>query len=263
MSTRAAVLLPSLLLALPAAAEGPDAVEVMRANYQVSRTQDSISRATYTLVSSGGQKRERKTLSYSKLLPNGQDNMRLTRFLSPADVKGTGILLVEHSGADDDMWIWLPALRKVRRLVSSNKRDSFLGTDLSYGDVIGHRVEDWTHRIVGEEAVDGAPCHVVESLPRSEAVQSHSGYSKRKSWIRKDNAVAVRGEFWDEAGRPVKRTRGSEIRQTDAAANKWQAMSIVAENAQNGHSTHIHVDELQVNQRISDETFTTRALERE
>ena len=73
-------------------------------------------------------------------------------------------LLVEQSVKDDDIWLYLPSMKKVRRLVSSNKRDSFVGTDFSYGDVIGHKVQDWEHSIVGEEAVDGFECFIIESV---------------------------------------------------------------------------------------------------
>lgn len=254
-----------LLAILPTLAqaqqESMDAV--MKANFVVSRVKDSITNSTFILTNATGQSRERKTLGYSKLLPNGNDNMRLTRFLAPADVKGTGILLIEHAERDDDIWIWLPALKKVRRLLSSNKKDSFLGTDFSYGDIIGHRVEDWTHRLLKEETVDGAPCYVVESVPKASKVKTDSGYSKRTDWIRKDNYIAVRGEFWDESGQPLKQLKASDIKLIDAAANKWQAMLVEARNYQTGHSTRIRIDNIRVNQNLRDEQFTTRVLERE
>src|SRR5882762_7011693 len=79
--------------------------------------------------------------------------MRMTRFLEPADVKGTVSLLIEHAEKDDDIWIYLPSVKKVRRLVSSNKKDSFVGTDFSYGDVIGHKVKEWDHNFVTLKAV--------------------------------------------------------------------------------------------------------------
>src|SRR5947207_13133838 len=113
--------------------------------------------------------------------------MRMTRFVSPPDVKGTTTLLVEHAERDDDIWVYLPALKKVRRLVAANKRDSFVGTDFSYGDVIGHKVEKWEHYLLGEEAVDNEPCYVIESVPRNESAQSNSGHATRHPWIRKGN----------------------------------------------------------------------------
>ncbi|PYM03363.1 MAG: RND transporter, partial [Candidatus Rokuibacteriota bacterium] len=126
-------------------AADPTAKEIMEKNFVVSKFVDSTSDATFTLINKTGQERVRKTFGTSKLQPNGIDNRRMVRFLSPPDVKGTVTLLVEHSDTDDDIWIYLPALKKVRRLVASNKKDSFVGTDFSYGDVIGHKVEEWGH----------------------------------------------------------------------------------------------------------------------
>lgn len=87
--------------------------------------------------------------------------------------------MIEQSDADDDMWIYLPALKKTRRLVSDNKRDSFVGSDLTFGDLIGHKPADWTSTLLREETLDGKAVYVIESLPKDEAVKSQTGYSKR------------------------------------------------------------------------------------
>ena len=259
----------ALLLALlvggapaPAAAQ-PSAVEIMERNFNVTKVLDSVSEATFTLVSKTGQERVRKTTSVTKLQGNGVDNMQLIRFLSPPDVRGTAILLIEHSGQDDDIWVYLPALKKVRRLVASNKRDSFAGTDFSYGDVIGHKVGEWEHRRVGEEAVDGQPCYVVESVPRAEAVKTSAGYARRRSWIRTDNFVMARGEYWDQAGQPLKTIRAASVQLVDPGRQKWQAMRLEALNSQTGHRTVIQYDNFKTNQQVRDDLFTTRHLERE
>ena len=111
----------------------------------------------------------RKFSSRTKLKENGVDTMRMTRFSSPADVKNTVSLLIENAEGDDDIWIYLPALKKVRRLVAANKRDAFVGTDFSYGDMIGHKVDDWQHTIAGEETIDGRATWIVESTPARSA----------------------------------------------------------------------------------------------
>jgi predicted RND superfamily exporter protein/outer membrane lipoprotein-sorting protein len=237
--------------------------EVMEKNFVVSKFIDSTSEATFTLINKTGQERVRKTFGTSKLQPNGIDNRRMVRFLSPPDVKGTVTLLVEHSDKDDDIWIYLPALKKVRRLVASNKKDSFVGTDFSYGDVIGHKVEEWDHRLVREEPVDGQPCYVIESIPKNDTVKSNSGLSKRVSWIRKDNLVTVKGEFWDPAGEPLKTARFTDVRLLDPARGRWQAMQLEAANLQTGHRTIIRFENYKVNQQVKDEFFTTRYMERE
>lgn len=237
--------------------------EIMRRNVAVGKVTDSRAEVTITLSGAGGSRRERSTFSLTKLLPNGSDQKRLVRFLAPADVKGTATLLVEHADADDDIWIYLPALHKVRRLVASNTKDSFVGTDFSYGDVIGHKVEDWTHQLVGTETVDGAPAYVIESLPRSDEVRRNSGYSKRRGWVRQDNFVLVRSTYWDTGGALLKEMRASDVREVDPAHHKWQAFSVTMENRQTGHATEFRWTKLEVGVGLDDEQFTERYLEKE
>ena len=259
--TVSALVVCLLAVAFPAGAEDP--TEIMRRNFLVGKVKDSRSDLTMTLISSNGTRRVRSTSSLSKLLPNGVDQKRLIRFLAPADVKGTATLLIEHSDGDDDIWIYLPALRKVRRLVASNKKDSFVGTDFSYGDIIGHKVEDWTYTYVGSESLDGVATHVIECLPRTDTVRDTSGYGKRKVWLRQDNAVAVKGEYWDLAGALVKEFVARDVREIDAAAHKWQAFFLGMKNTQTGHSTEIQFGKLEVGVGASDEQFTERYLEKE
>jgi uncharacterized protein len=244
-------------------AADPTPEQIMEKNFMVSKVADSISDGTFRLINAGGQERVRETVGRSKLLPNGVDNMRMTRFMSPPDVKGTVSLLIEHSEKDDDIWIYLPALKKVRRLVSSNKKDSFVGTDFSYGDVIGFKVADWKHKIVKEETVDGQPCWVIESTPVSPTVQSDSGYSKRVGWVRKDNFVAIKGESYDESGQLLKQVTLSDVQLVDSAKQRWQAMKLEAKNVQTGHRTVIDFKNFKSNQGVSSEFFTTRYMERD
>lgn len=241
----------------------PRASDIMEKNFIASKVMDSTSDATFTMINKSGQERVRQTIGVTKLQANGIDNMRMTRFLSPPDVKGTVSLLIEHGDRDDDIWIYLPALKKVRRLVASNKKDSFVGTDFSYGDVIGHKVDEWEHKLAGEEIVEGKLCFVIESAPKSEAVKSGSGYSRRKGWISKDNFMTVRSEFWDESGQMLKASTFGDIRQVDPARNKWQAMRLEAANAQTGHRTIIRFENFKVNQQVKDDYFTARYMEKE
>jgi hypothetical protein len=137
-------LLGCAALTQPALAD-PPAEQIMRNSLLSTKMLDSTTRSTFRLINAAGQQRIRETDGQTKLIAGTTDNRRLVNFLSPADVRGTKTLLIEHSAADDDIWIYLPAMKKVRRLVASNKKDSFAGTDFSYGDVIGHKVEDWNH----------------------------------------------------------------------------------------------------------------------
>ncbi|MEJ8838044.1 outer membrane lipoprotein-sorting protein [Ramlibacter sp. AN1133] len=238
-----------------------DVQQVMERNAAVFKVADSVSDATFTLVNKSGQERVRKTASATKLQANGVDNMRLTRFTAPADVKDTVTLMIENSAKDDDIWVYLPALKKVRRLVASNKKDSFVGTDFSYADVIGYKVSEWNYKLLREDTLDGQPVYVVEALPKTAAVRSDTGYGRRTDWIRKDNLMTVKSELLDTGEQPLKTIVFSELRLVDAGRGKWQAMQMEASNVQTGHRTVIRVENFKANQNVKDELFTPRYME--
>ncbi len=256
------LMMVSLVLARPAVAE-PDPTDIARRTFDVDKVVDSRSEITLTLLSESGARRERSTISLSKLLPNGIDRQRIVRFTAPAEVKGTATLLVEHAGGDDDIWIYLPALRKVRRLVANNKKDSFVGTDFSYGDIIGHRVEDWAYRLTGREPVGGIESYVLEATPRSDAVRDTTGYGMRKLWVRADNYVTVQAAYWDTGGALLKEFEASDIREIDRKSAKWQAFHLTMRNRQTGHRTDMVFTKLEVGIGLRDEEFSERYLDKE
>jgi predicted RND superfamily exporter protein len=259
----AVLALTFVLGGLPRPAWALTPVEIMEKNFVVTKYPDSTSETTMTLTNKAGKQRVRKTFGTTKLEPNGVDNMRMTRFLEPADVKGTVSLLIEHSEKDDDIWIYLPSVKKVRRLVSSNKKDSFVGTDFSYGDVIGHKVKEWDHKLVKEEDVEGKPCYVIESTPKDASIKANTGYSKRVNWIQKDNFVTLKGVLYDEAGELLKETRFTNYTEVDPARHKWQAGQLETRNVQAEHATVIHIDQLKVNISVKNDYFTTRYMEQQ
>jgi predicted RND superfamily exporter protein/outer membrane lipoprotein-sorting protein len=253
------------LVAVPslAGAQALTADQVMERNFVTMRVNDSTANITFRLINPSGQERVRQAIYRTLLRENHLDSMRSARFMSPADIRGTVVLMIENLSADDDMWIYLPAARRVRRLAAANRKDSFVGSDFTYGDIIGHRVADWTHRILREEAVDGRPAWVVESQARTPQVRSYTGYSRRVQWIDRENFVAVRGEAYDEAGQLLRRFSASDIRLVDPAARRWQPMTLEAHNVQTNYRTIIRFENFRANQGISPEIFTTRAMERD
>jgi outer membrane lipoprotein-sorting protein len=252
-----------ILGGMPTPAHALTPVEIMDKNFVATKYPDSTSETTMTLTNKAGKQRVRKTFGTTKLQPNGVDNMRMTRFLEPADVKGTVSLLIEHSEKDDDIWIYLPSVKKVRRLVSSNKKDSFVGTDFSYGDVIGHKVKEWDHKLIKEEDIDGKPCYVIESTPKDASIKANTGYSKRVGWIEKDNFVTLKGVLYDEAGELLKEAKFTNYTEVDPVRHRWQAGQLEMRNVQAEHATVIHIDQLKVNIGVKDDYFTTRYMEQQ
>lgn len=264
-TSSAAVVLAACLTFLYAdarAGEVPTAEQVMRQNFLVDKVAGSHAEVVFRLHNDRGDERVRESSTSTRLQDNGMDNQRLVLFQAPADVKGTSILLVEHSKSDDDMWIYLPGLKKVRRLVASNKKDSFAGTDFSYGDVIGYSVDDWRHALAGEENVAGEPCYVVESMPATEAVKDTSGYSKRRSYVSKDHLVTLRMEAWDTEGQKLKEVEYSNFQNVDPVHGKWWPMHASSRNLQTRHTTDVVFKDYKLDPSISQNVFTVRTLER-
>lgn len=254
--------LASPLVALALAAQDPSARDVMEKNFYVTKVTAVEMEATMVLTNDRGQTRERKTTTVVKLQPNGIDSKFLVRFSTPADIRGTGFLQVEHSDGDDDLWIYLPALKKSRRLVANNKKDSFVGSDFSYGDIALPKVDLYRHTLKGRAQVDGAECYIVESIPRDDAVRSSSGYSRKVTWVRVDNALESKVEYYDLAGRLLKTQLVKRHELVEPDKGKWFALHREMTNHQTGHRTTFIVDKLQAAAKISDDLFTTRYLER-
>ena len=114
-------ILGAIFCLAPLGGSAQSAIEIMEKNFVITKLTDSESEATFTLRNKSGKERVRKTFGTTKLKENGIDNMRMTRFIEPTDVRGMVSLLVEQSAKDDDIWLYLPSMKKVRRLVSSNK----------------------------------------------------------------------------------------------------------------------------------------------
>lgn len=238
-----------------------DPIAVMQRSHDAALYKSTRIAATFLLVGSDGKTFERKAAGYSRLADDGINSSRLTRFLSPANISGTAILSVENSDREDDVWVYLPALRKVRRLAAGEKRDSFAGTDFSHGDVIGYKVADWTHQLLRTETLDGAQAAVIDSMPINDTIKSSTGYGRRLSWVRLDNWVLVQSEMYDEGGALLKRFTARNLKPVDPSAQRWQPMELVMKNVQSGHDSIIRYEEFEVGVNVPPNTFSSRALD--
>jgi outer membrane lipoprotein-sorting protein len=241
---------------------GLDAATIMERNFMASKVTGVRMEASMVLINGRGQQRERRNTSLVALQPNGIDSKFAVRFSTPADIRGTAFLQVEHSEGDDDLWIYLPALKKSRRLVASNKKDSFVGSDFSYGDVALPKVANYRHALQRTERMDGVDCYVIESLPGDDTVKANSGYSRKITWVRSDNYVETKVEYYDLAGRLLKTQRITRPQVVDAKNGRWFPLSREMTNHQTGHRTTLNVLRLETNVPTPDEMFTTRYIER-
>jgi len=237
--------------------------DMMEKNFFVSKVKSLKTEATMLLSNDKGQTRERKNTTVSKLQPNGIDSKLLVKFSTPADIKGTAFLQVEHVDGDDDEWIYLPALGKSRRLVANNKKDSFVGSDFSYGDISLPNVDLYDHKLLRSEVVGGQDCFVIESTPKTTTTRENSGYGRKITWLRKDNFLETKVEYYDVSGRLLKIQLISNHKLLEPDAQRWTALHREMINQQTGHKTIFNFDKVEADVPVSDDLFTTRYLERE
>ena len=246
-----------------AAATELSAHDIMQKNFFVGKIKSLKSTGTMVLINDKGQTRERKSSTYSVLQPNGIDSKLLVKFSFPTDIKGTAFLQIEHIEADDDEWIYLPALGKSRRLVANNKKDSFVGSDFSYGDISLPSVDLYEHRLLGSETVDGQDCYKVESTPKTDSTRDNSGYSRKITWLRKDSFVEAKVEYYDLSNRLLKTQLVSRAKLLEPDTQRWFARHREMTNQQTGHKTVLNFDEVEAAVAVPEDLFTTRYLERE
>jgi len=217
---------------------------------------DRKSTLTMTLINKRGSKRIRQILSYTK--DYGKDSKSIMYFQKPADVKGTGFLSWEYDDPDrdDDRWLYLPALKKVRRISGSSKNDHFMGSDFTYDDMGGRAVDEDEHTLLYEEKIDAQRCWIVESIPKD--VEDNM-YSKIIRWIRRDALIAVKVEYYDKAGKIMKVLDISDIRQQNSI---WTIFKMQMDNKQEQHRTILEFNDIAYNIGVKDNLFKVSTLER-
>jgi len=258
-----AIIVCSLAAASPAQATDLSALDIVQKSAKSDKVESWSARVAMRLIAKNGSERIRESVISNKLQPNGTDMQRLVHFLSPADINGTKILIHEQSKAHDDIWIYLPSMKKVRRLLSNNQKDSFMGTDFSYTDITTPKVNDYVHTLLRREDVDGATCYVIESVPITEDTRKDTGYSKSVTWIRVDTYVRIKAELYDLSGSPYKSMRVHTLREIDTQRKKWLPEHIEMRNLQSGHATVITFNDIKTGTAIGDRLFAPNSLDKE
>jgi hypothetical protein len=211
---------------------------------------------TMQLINHRNAIRERSLVSYSMDL--GKDSKSIMFFESPADVKGTGFLSWQYDdpGKDDDRWLYLPAMKKVRRISgASAKKETFMGSDFTYDDMGGRNVDEDEHFLKGEESMEGKACWVVESVP----LDDKANYSRKVSWIRKDALIPVKVEFYDRMGALQKTLKASGI---SKEGDYWTTRTLEMTSHQRKHRTLIQIEHIEYDLDMNESMFTVPALER-
>jgi outer membrane lipoprotein-sorting protein len=223
---------------------------VARAKEVDLQIQDLTARA-HMAITSEGKTKER--LFELKLLRDGVDYRAVITLIEPPEMAGTRFLIDARRGKRNRQWAYFPDLDLVREIAGRNQEDPFLGSDITYADLAGGaHIDDLVHRIVGEEVVDGAPCYLMEGIPRHDA-----GYGKLRGWVRKDSFVTVRAVFFDEDNEPLKEASLGDIRELDGVplAHRIDMRSLIEDSR-----TLLTFEDVRINQSLDRELFTESAL---
>jgi hypothetical protein len=250
------IFLVFLLPLLPAAAQRPDALQIMDKSRELSLTGSMSASIDLTIMEKSGAIRNRKISITTKSFENGLEK-RMIRFIEPADVRGTSMLVIDNKNAADEMWIYLPALKRTRRIVSSEKGKSFMSSEFSNADMSSPTLSDFRHRHLEKSGTNNQ--WIIESIPADEDIADEYGYSKKISYIDIKNNQVQKMEFYNFDNELFKVI---EIKSTFPLDNgKYLIKNMVANNLINERKSEILFGSIKVGVDVDDSFFTTRNLE--
>lgn len=239
---------------------GQDARDIIQKSHDAVKVSSFEATSTLVISDGKGNERVRKNTMASKTFADKTEK-RVIKFLSPAEVKGTGILIFDNETKSDDMWIYLPAMRKTRRIVSSEKSKGFMGSEFSNADMTAPAIDDFTYEVLGSELLSGQDCWKVESIPVSMDKEDEYGYSRVVTWIGKNDYIVRRTKYYDYDGEHFKTINTLNFKLLDKTGNKYMVTEMLAENHSNGRSSSMKMDKIQISE-TNEDYFTVAYLER-
>jgi len=214
--------------------------------------------ANMTMILKNRQGKESKRTIRSKTLEvPGDGDKSLSIFDTPRDVKGTAFLTFSHKKGDDEQWLYLPALKRVKRINSRNKSGSFMGSEFAYEDIASQEVEKYTYKHLREEEYQGTLCFVGESFPVD---KKNSGYTKRISWVDTAEYRLLKVEFYDRKKSLLKTLTIEGYQQY--LDKYWRADSMNMVNHQTGKSTTLLWNDYKFRTGLTDKDFNSTSLKR-
>ncbi len=226
----------------------------LKSEAKMSGYKDAISKMTMTLINARGQEKVR-TMNM-KILEGKDEDKSLMEFLTPADVKGTKFLSYEHVDKDDDQWLYLPALKRVKRIASKNKSGSFMGSEFSYEDLSAFNPKKYNYSGDAKlSKLDGADVYVGQSVPKSK----YSGYTKLVSYIDAKTFLPRKVEYFD---RKKKLLKTSYFGAYKKYGDVYRMTKITMKNVQNDKTTILVWSDETIKNGLKDRDFHKRYLKR-
>ena len=216
---------------------------------------DSRADMSMILRNARGQETVRKMRSRSLEVADDGDK-GLTIFDQPRDVKGTAFLSFSHTIEPDDQWMYLPALKRVKRIASRNKSGPFMGSEFAFEDMTSFELEKYAFKYLGDDEYEGMDMYLVEQTP----VDKYSGYSRMVVWVDQEEYRAFKIEYYDRKGSLLKTLTMYEYEMY--LDQYWRPMRAEMINEQTGKSTELVTHSLEFRTGLTDKDFNQNTLKR-
>jgi len=220
-----------------------------------------ISNMSMVLIDKANKQRVRSMRTFTKDF--GVDTYKTIFFLAPSDVKNTAFLTFDYDddNKDDDQWLYLPALKKTKRIASTDKSGSFMGSDFSYSDMTKPDLTDYNYKIVKEKKVGKHNTWIIERVPKTQAILDETGYKKSYLFVRQDNFVVVRAMHYLDDGKK----KYMNVKKLEKIDGIWIATEIEMKTTKNKkrlHSTILQFNNVKLNQNLNENKFSVRQIEK-
>ena len=246
------------LLASGASAETPEEKGLaiaMEADRRDSGYGDYTNDIKMILRNRQGQESTREIRSKTLEVADDGDKI-LTIFDAPADVQGTALLSFTHKQGPDDQWLYLPALKRVKRIASDNKSGPFMGSEFAYEDITSREVDKYTYRFLRDDTLDGMAVFVLERYPKDEK----SGYTRQIVWLDKEHYKERRIDYYDRKDSLLKTLVFTDYHLYDDKF--WRAHDMYMENHQTGKTTRLLQTNFRFDAGLTDRDFDKNSLKR-
>ena len=250
---------PAMAQSAPQPAEQKGKAIAVEADKRDTGWVDSRASLKMILGTKDGQQRAVRELDSKALerTPNTDGDKSLIVFRAPKDVQNTALLTYNHVTGNDDQWIYLPALKRVKRIASANRSGPFMGSEFAYEDFAAAEIEKFTYKWLKDEACGQMTCHVIERVP----TYGNSGYSRQVVWMDQPELRVQRVDYYDQRGKLLKTLTSSQWKQYEGKF--WRAHDMNMVNHQTGKTTRLTWGPFQLKTGLSANDFTETSLARQ
>ena len=245
---------------------GQTGLEIMQKVLNRDDGDNIITNMQMQLIDKSGTKRVRNLKTFSKDI--GVDTKSMIFFLSPSDVKNTAFLTYDYQdeNKDDDQWLYLPALNKTKRIPSSDKDSSFMGSDFTYSDMTDPVLSDYTFTILKESIVKrksgNTKVWIIQAVPNTQKVIDETGYLKRIVYVRQDNYMVTRAKYYLKKAKRLKFMDVKKVEKIDGIDVATITTMVTKKNKRTIHKTILIQSDVKMNQNLDEDMFSTRTLQK-